>query len=100
MPPLEYDKAFFWTRGIMENFEHISVLREELVQSLGLKPGDYAVDCTAGGGGHTRILLDQVGPGGKVFALDRDSWAQAVLKERFAAELASGQLTLIQAPFS
>lgn len=84
----------------MENFEHISVLREELVDSLGLKPGDYAVDCTAGGGGHTRILLDQVGPTGKVYAFDRDAWAQAVLNKRFTAELASGQLTLIQAPFS
>jgi 16S rRNA (cytosine1402-N4)-methyltransferase len=84
----------------MENFEHISVLREELVDSLGLKPGDYAVDCTAGGGGHTRILLDQVGPTGKVYAFDRDAWAQAVLNKRFPEEVASGQLTLIQAPFS
>ncbi len=84
----------------MENFEHISVLREELVNSLALKAGDYAVDCTAGGGGHTQILLEQVGPAGKVYAFDRDEWAQLVLKKRFTEELASGQLELIQAPFS
>lgn len=84
----------------MENFEHISVLRDELVHNLGLKPGDYAVDCTAGGGGHTQLLLEQVGPLGRVFAFDRDTWAQNVLRKRFAQQLTRGQLTLIQAPFS
>ena len=43
-------------------FEHITVLREELLDSLGLTQGDYAVDCTAGGGGHTQGLLERVGP--------------------------------------
>ncbi len=81
-------------------FEHITVLRDELLDSLGLAPGDYAVDCTAGGGGHTQGLLERVGPRGKVIAIDRDPWAQSVLKRRFDKELASGQLELIAAPFS
>lgn len=81
-------------------FEHITVLREELLDSLGLTPGDYAVDCTAGGGGHTQGLLERVGPTGKVIAIDRDPWAQSVLKARFAKELASGNLELIVVPFS
>ncbi len=84
----------------MENFEHISVLRNELVNSLALKAGDYAVDCTAGGGGHTQLLLEQVGTQGKVFAFDRDDQAHTVLKKRFAQELQDGRLELIQVPFS
>ena len=82
------------------SFEHITVLREELLDSLRLKPGDYAVDCTAGGGGHTAGLLERVGPSGKVIAIDRDPWAQSVLQERFAQELADGRLEIIAEPFS
>ncbi|MBC7661769.1 MAG: 16S rRNA (cytosine(1402)-N(4))-methyltransferase RsmH [Chitinophagaceae bacterium] len=81
-------------------FEHITVLREELLDSLGLTHGDYAVDCTAGGGGHTQGLLERVGKAGKVIAFDRDPWAQDVLQKRFPAELANGQLELIAKPFS
>jgi len=81
-------------------FEHITVLREELLDSLGLTPGDYAVDCTAGGGGHTQGLLDRVGPHGKVLAIDRDPWAQTVLRQRFEKQLAAGQLELLAVPFS
>lgn len=81
-------------------FEHITVLREELLDSLCLTQGDYAVDCTAGGGGHTAGLLERVGPEGKVIAFDRDPWAQDVLRKRFEKELKAGQLELIQEPFS
>ncbi len=82
------------------SFEHITVLKDELLNSLGLLPGDYAVDCTAGGGGHTAGLLERVGPSGKVIAFDRDPWAQDVLKKRFPKELADGRLELIAEPFS
>ncbi|MCX6131344.1 MAG: 16S rRNA (cytosine(1402)-N(4))-methyltransferase RsmH [Proteobacteria bacterium] len=84
----------------MANFEHLSVLRKELVDSLSLQSGDYAVDCTAGGGGHTLGLLQKVGLSGKVLAFDRDDRAQAVFKQKFETELKSGQLELIKAPFS
>lgn len=82
------------------SFEHITVLRDELIDSLCLTPGDYAVDCTAGGGGHTAGLLERVGPSGKVFAFDRDPIAQDVLKKRFARELEEGRIELIAEPFS
>ena len=82
------------------SFEHITVLREELLDSLCLSPGDYAVDCTAGGGGHTAGLLERVGPNGKVIAFDRDPWAQSVLQKRFVNELKDGRLEIIAEPFS
>lgn len=84
----------------MTRFDHITVLQDELLDSLALKTGDCAIDCTAGGGGHTRGLLDRVGPNGRVIAFDRDTRAIAVLKSRFEAELKDGRLVLIQSPFS
>ncbi len=84
----------------MSIFEHASVLRAELVDSLNIKPGDLAVDCTAGGGGHTAEILGRIGPQGRVLAFDRDHWAVEELGRRFSSELARGQLEIIQAPFS
>lgn len=84
----------------MSKFEHASVLLSELVDSLNIQPGSIAVDCTAGGGGHTAKMLELVGPQGRVLAFDRDSWAVKELQRRFKLELEAGQLELIQAPFS
>ncbi len=81
-------------------FKHISVLRDELVQSLHLQAGSIAVDCTAGGGGHTELILQAVGPQGKVLAFDRDPWAREVLTQRFQKELDQGILELIPEPYS
>jgi len=81
-------------------FEHITVLKDELVQGLQLKPGDIAVDCTAGGGGHTAGLLEAVGAEGKVIAFDRDQMAVDHLQRRFTAEIACGRLRVEWARFS
>ncbi len=83
----------------MVEFRHVSVLHNELVESLKLSPGQIAIDCTAGGGGHTDLMLKAVGSQGKVFAFDRDPNAIEVLTKRFSAELSSEKLILIQAPF-
>lgn len=81
-------------------FDHITVLKQELVDALDLSVGDIAVDCTAGGGGHTAGLLNAVGKSGKVFAFDRDHMALDHLKKRFSEEISSGNLILCEAPFS
>ena len=51
---------------------HISVLPREVLQWLAPQPGQTFVDGTLGGGGHTRLLAEAVGPQGSVIALDRD----------------------------
>lgn len=79
---------------------HITVLKNELVDFLSLKKGDAVIDCTAGRGGHTELLLDAVGETGKVIALDRDPDAIAFMETRFASQLQKGQLILRKAPFS
>ena len=56
---------------------HTSVLPAESLGFLALKPGDRVVDGTLGGGGHTRLLAEAVGPTGLVIAIDRDPGAIA-----------------------
>lgn len=51
---------------------HVPVLPDEIVEALQAKPGDTVADGTLGGGGHTRLLAEQVGSDGRVLAVDRD----------------------------
>jgi len=62
---------------------HIPVLAEELLGLLDPSPGQTAIDCTFGGGGHARLVAEHLGSEGTLIAIDRDPLAQ----ER-AAELA------------
>lgn len=58
------------------------------------------VDCTFGGGGHTAALLARLPREGRIIALDQDPEAIAKGEERFASEIESGRLTLVQSRFS
>ena len=51
---------------------HRPVMLAECLRELSLKPGDVAVDGTAGGGGHTVEIAKRVAPRGRVIAVDRD----------------------------
>ncbi|MEY4632303.1 MAG: hypothetical protein RIQ81_2423 [Pseudomonadota bacterium] len=83
-----------------QRFAHTTVLLKESVDALALAPGDYAIDCTLGGGGHTRLMLEAVGKNGKVFAFDRDSRAIENARFTLTTEIANGQLVLVHAAFS
>jgi 16S rRNA (cytosine1402-N4)-methyltransferase len=63
---------------------HVPVLAGELIELLDPAPGQLAVDCTFGGGGHARLVADRIGPSGTLIAIDRDPTAE----QRFA-ELSS-----------
>jgi len=58
---------------------HIPVLADELLELLDPCPGQVAIDCTFGGGGHARMVAEQLGPEGTLVAIDRDPLAE----ERF-----------------
>jgi 16S rRNA (cytosine1402-N4)-methyltransferase len=60
---------------------HIPVLAGELIELVDPRPGETAVDCTVGGGGHARLIADRLGPAGTLIGVDRDPLAE----ERFAA---------------
>jgi 16S rRNA (cytosine1402-N4)-methyltransferase len=65
--------------------EHKPVLAAELIGLLAPQPGETAVDCTFGGGGHARLLAEAIGPAGTLICIDRDPDAEARF-EAFAAE--------------
>jgi 16S rRNA (cytosine1402-N4)-methyltransferase len=60
---------------------HVPVLAEELLEVLDPQPGQTAIDCTFGDGGHARLLAERLGSSGTLVAIDRDPLAE----ERFAA---------------
>jgi 16S rRNA (cytosine1402-N4)-methyltransferase len=51
---------------------HLPVMLEETIDALRLNPDDAVVDATFGGGGHSRAILDNLGSGGRLVAIDRD----------------------------
>ena len=65
--------------------EHQPVLAPELIALLAPQPGQTAVDCTFGGGGHARQVAAAIGAAGTLICIDRDPAAEARF-ERFAAE--------------
>lgn len=51
---------------------HVPILLREILAVLAPKPGETAVDCTLGYGGHAQALLAAVQPGGRLLAMDTD----------------------------
>ena len=60
--------------------QHQTVLLREAVEALEIKPSGTYVDGTFGRGGHSRAILEQLGPQGRLLALDRDPQAVAVAR--------------------
>jgi 16S rRNA (cytosine1402-N4)-methyltransferase len=58
--------------------QHAAVLLREAVDALNIKPAGTYVDGTFGRGGHTRAILERLGPEGRLLALDCDPQAVAV----------------------
>ena len=64
---------------------HVPVLAGELIELLDPRPGETAVDCTFGAGGHARLVAARVGEPGELVGIDRDP-AAADRFEAFARE--------------
>lgn len=60
----------------MNDAYHIPVLLTETIEVLQVQPGGTYVDCTFGGGGHSRAILQQLGPEGRLVAFDQDADAK------------------------
>ncbi|AEI42606.1 16S rRNA (cytosine(1402)-N(4))-methyltransferase RsmH [Paenibacillus mucilaginosus] len=56
-------------------FQHVTVLKQEAVEGLHIKPDGIYVDCTLGGAGHSREIASRLGPGGLLIAFDQDDIA-------------------------
>jgi 16S rRNA (cytosine1402-N4)-methyltransferase len=74
---------------------HATVLAEEAVEALQVRPDGRYVDCTFGRGGHSRAILARLGPAGRLYGLDRDPEAIAA-----GRAIGDSRLTLIHSAFS
>ncbi|HHQ4752222.1 TPA: 16S rRNA (cytosine(1402)-N(4))-methyltransferase RsmH, partial [Aeromonas veronii] len=75
--------------------EHITVLLHEAVEGLAIKPDGVYVDGTFGRGGHSRLILQHLGPNGRLIAIDRDP--QAIAE---AAKIQDPRFEIVHGPFS
>ncbi|HLZ87550.1 MAG TPA: 16S rRNA (cytosine(1402)-N(4))-methyltransferase, partial [Puia sp.] len=60
---------------------HLPVLYQESLEGLAIKPDGVYADLTFGGGGHSRGILERLGPKGRLFAFDQDSDARRNLPD-------------------
>jgi 16S rRNA (cytosine1402-N4)-methyltransferase len=60
---------------------HIPVLAGELIELLDPRPGQTAVDCTFGAGGHARLVAERIGSDGELVCIDRDPAAEERFEE-------------------
>ena len=67
---------------MMENFKHTSVLLDEAVNGLNIRPDGIYIDGTFGRGGHSRLILSQLGEQGRLIAIDRDPAGQRAAEGR------------------
>ncbi|MEZ8630984.1 16S rRNA (cytosine(1402)-N(4))-methyltransferase RsmH [Vibrio lentus] len=78
-----------------EAFKHISVLLNESIDGLAIKPDGTYIDGTFGRGGHSRTILSKLGENGRLFSIDRDP--QAIAE---AQKIDDPRFTIIHGPFS
>jgi 16S rRNA (cytosine1402-N4)-methyltransferase len=60
---------------------HTPVLLKEVISGLNIQPDGVYVDCTFGGGGHSKAILEQLSPYGKLVAFDQDDAAKKNLPD-------------------
>lgn len=80
------------------NFSHRSVLLDECIDALNIKPDGVYVDGTAGGGGHSLEIVKKLGIGGRLIAIDRDDAAIAAASKRL--EHYRDRVTFVRSNFS
>lgn len=80
----------------MTAFEHIPVLRDEVIQALAPASGEVFVDCTLGGGGHSEALLEAADC--RVIGLDRDPTAIEAASHRLTRF--GDRFLAVRTPFS
>lgn len=83
----------------MEKFEHYSVLLNESIDGLDIKPDGIYVDCTLGGAGHSSVILSKLNENGHLYAFDQDRIAIENAEAMLATYIEKGMVTLIKANF-
>ncbi|MEQ9872008.1 16S rRNA (cytosine(1402)-N(4))-methyltransferase RsmH [Pectobacterium odoriferum] len=80
---------------MLENYKHTTVLLDEAVNGLNIRSGGIYIDGTFGRGGHSRLILSQLGLEGRLLAIDRDPQAIEAAKA-----IDDPRFSIIHGPFS
>ncbi|PWV95457.1 16S rRNA (cytosine1402-N4)-methyltransferase [Paenibacillus cellulosilyticus] len=78
-------------------FQHVTVLMDEAIEGLAVKPDGIYVDCTLGGAGHSSGIAAKLGEGGRLIAFDQDDWAHDNARVRLAPYM--DRVTLVKSNF-
>jgi len=76
---------------------HIAVLLQEAVEGLNINPDGVYIDATFGRGGHSTLILEKLGPDGRLIAFDRDPEAVETAQTLAARD---SRFQIVHAPFS
>ncbi|OWF74207.1 16S rRNA (cytosine(1402)-N(4))-methyltransferase [Yersinia frederiksenii] len=76
-------------------YKHTSVLLDEAVNGLNIRDNGIYIDGTFGRGGHSRLILSQLGPEGRLIAIDRDPQAIEAAKS-----ITDPRFSIVHGPFS
>ena len=80
---------------------HVPIMVPEILGVLDPRPGDFAVDCTLGYGGHAQAILGRIAPNGHLLALDIDPLEVPRTEQRLReAGHPAGQFTIAKSNFA
>lgn len=82
-------------KTVDNNYKHTSVLLDEAVKGLNIRDNGIYIDGTFGRGGHSRLILSQLGPEGRLIAIDRDPEAIEAAKQ-----ITDPRFSIVHGPFS
>ena len=75
------------------------VMLKEVIEILNPQPGQNFIDCTLGGGGYSKAILNKLGEKGKILAFDLDNLAIANAKLKLKPAIENNQLYLVHENF-
>jgi 16S rRNA (cytosine1402-N4)-methyltransferase len=78
-------------------FHHITVLKEEAVEGLNIRPDGIYVDCTLGGAGHSSLIAAKLNERGRLIGIDQDDAALRNAEEKLAPY--GDKVTLVKSNF-
>ena len=79
-------------------FNHYSVLKEETIENLNIRPDGIYVDGTLGGAGHSYEICKRLGEGGRLIGIDQDADAIKAASERL--EEFKDKVTIVRSNYS
>lgn len=83
----------------MTLFEHETVLLNETVDGLNIRPDGVYVDCTLGGAGHSSLILEKLDERGHLYSFDQDITAINNAAELLKEEVDKGKITFVHTNF-